>query len=64
MNQIEDFMDSPLIDAVINQIDEDLANGDKTAICELLSFIPKENLIQFLPEEHWDKFEKDGIISK
>ena len=45
-----------LINAVIKQILEDVNYSDMTAIHELLSFIPKENLIQFLPEEEWSKY--------
>lgn len=45
-----------LIDAVIEQILKDVEDGDTTAVWELLSFIPKDNLLQFLPEEEWSKF--------
>lgn len=45
-----------LIDAVIERMKEDISFGDWTAIDELLSFCPKENLIQYLPEEEWSKF--------
>lgn len=40
-----------LIDSVIDQIKEDINGGDLTAIDELLRFVPKENLIGYLPEE-------------
>jgi hypothetical protein len=39
-----------LIDTVIEQIKEDIRNGDYTAIEELLSVLPKTKLIGFLPE--------------
>ena len=39
-----------LYEAVIDQVKEDLASNDTTAIEELLSFVPKENLIGYLPE--------------
>jgi len=45
-----------LIDAVIEQILKDVEDGDTTAVWELLSFIPKDNLLQFLPEEQWDNY--------
>ena len=45
-----------LIDAVIEQIQKDIMDEDTTAIWELLSFIPKENLIEFLPEEKQRQF--------
>jgi hypothetical protein len=34
-----------------DQIAEDLSNSDFTAIEELLKFVPRENLIAYLPEE-------------
>ena len=40
-----------LIDAVIDQIQEDFYSGDLTALEELLKFIPEENLKGYLPEE-------------
>ena len=40
-----------LVDSVIDQIKEDINGGDLTAIDELLRFVPKENLIGYLPEE-------------
>lgn len=49
MEEIED-MDN-LIDSVIEQIKEDIKDGDLTAIDELLRFVPKENLIGYLPEK-------------
>ncbi len=48
-----------LIDRVIEEIKSDIEYGDTTSIDELLRFIPKENLIQFLPEEEWGQFEND-----
>ena len=48
-----------LIDRVIERIKEDIASGDVTALDELLAFVPKENLIGFLPEEEWERFEND-----
>jgi hypothetical protein len=52
-----------LIEEVIKRIKEDLSDGDETAIYELLEFTPRENLIQFLPEEKWSKF-KSNLKSK
>jgi len=40
-----------LIDLVIEQIKKDFEVGDYTAVFELLEFIPRENLIAYLPEE-------------
>lgn len=50
---------SLLIERVLEQIKADLSIGDVEAIEELLSFVPKENLIGFLPEEEWERFEND-----
>jgi len=49
MEEIEDM--DKLVDSVIDQIKEDINGGDLTAIDELLRFVPKENLIGYLPEE-------------
>ena len=46
-----------LLDEVIDRIKHDLLNGDETAIDELLNFIPIQNLIWFLPERDWKKYE-------
>ena len=40
-----------LVDSVIEKMIEDINDGDLTAIDELLRFVPKENLIGYLPEE-------------
>lgn len=58
MAKIRDYLNSPLIDAVVEQIKKDLESNDETAICELLSFVPEKNLINYLPEEQWSKFKK------
>jgi 3-methyladenine DNA glycosylase AlkD len=39
-----------LIEKVIKQIEEDLSWGDRTAIAALLSFVPEENLLDFLAQ--------------
>lgn len=49
MNDQLDNLDN-LIDRVIQQIEEDLSWGDRTAIHALLSFVPEENLIEFLAQ--------------
>lgn len=50
-----------LINKAIKQIEEDLSFGDKTAIAALLSFVPKENLKEFLSEEQATDPEKVGF---
>ena len=42
-----------LIDAVIKQIRKDINTGDETAIEELISTLPHDRLVGFLPEEQW-----------
>lgn len=50
---------SSLIDRVIEEIRKDFAMGDLTALDELLTFVPRENLIGYLPEEEWEQYEND-----
>jgi len=45
-----------LIDAVIDQILKDVNDGDTTAVWVLLSNMPYDELLQFLPEEEWSKY--------
>lgn len=45
-----------LIETVLEQIVLDVHCGDSEAIEELLHFAPIENLIGYLPEEDWGKF--------
>jgi DNA-directed RNA polymerase subunit RPC12/RpoP len=52
-------MNQLLIDRVLVEIQRDFAMGDLTALDELLSFVPKEKLIGYLPEEEWERFEND-----
>ena len=39
-----------LVDAVIEQIQQDVKNADYTAIQELLCYVPEKNLKSFLSE--------------
>ena len=39
-----------LLEKVLEQIKEDIKNGDEVAILDLLAFIPEENLTNYLPE--------------
>jgi len=50
---------SLLIERVLEQIKTDLSMGDLTALEELLTFVPRENLIGYLPEEEWERYEND-----
>ena len=52
-------MNQVLIDRVLEQIKSDIAMGDLTSLDELLTFVPRENLIGYLPEEEWERFENE-----
>lgn len=43
-----------IIDKLIEQIKQDIEQGDTTVLAELLGFVPDLNLIQGLPEEQWE----------
>jgi len=45
-----------LLDAVCDEMKKQIDDGDWTAIDELLRFVPRENLINFLPEEDWKNY--------
>lgn len=60
-NQEPDTRDKrPIIDALINQLKQDINDGDTTVLNELLKFIPIEILINALPEQQWKNFNKKG----
>jgi hypothetical protein len=50
-------MEDPIIEAVIQQMREDFEMDDVTAIYELLEFVPKKNLLGYLPEEIAEQLE-------
>jgi len=50
-----------LIDCVIERMKKDIAEGDWTAIDELLTFVPHEFLVGYLDEEEWKKWGYDGV---
>lgn len=45
-----------LIETVMEQLKLDVHCGEVEAIEELLTFLPIENLIEYLPEEDWKQF--------
>jgi hypothetical protein len=49
-----------VVDAVLEQMKRNVADGDITVEEELFLMLPKENLIQALPEEEWEKYSKGG----
>lgn len=51
------FSKQVLVDAVIDDLKKSFESSDYTVLDELLRLIPKENLIQALPEEQWEMFE-------
>ena len=42
-----------LIDAVLKQIQKDVKGGDVPAIEELISTLPYDRLLGYLPEDQW-----------
>lgn len=52
-----------LIERIVEQIKSDLALNDVEALEELLSFVPRENLIAYLPEEEWHRFENEYMCN-
>jgi len=50
--------DAKLVDAVMEEMRRQIDIGDWTVIDELLYFVPRKNLIGFLPEEKWEEHEK------
>jgi len=51
-------LEDDLIDTVIEEIKRDIEVGDVSAIWELLSNCPTEQLIQYLPEEKWGVYKE------
>ena len=51
-------LEDNLIDTVIGEIKRDIEAGDVSAIWEMLSHCPTEQLIQYLPEEKWKDFQQ------
>jgi len=45
-----------LIERVVEQIKQDIENGDVEAVEELLKFCPTKFLVGYLPEEEWEKY--------
>ena len=52
---------SEVIDKVIEQIKKDILDEDLTCIEELLTFVPLENLIGFLPEDQVDDLNDTSV---
>ncbi len=53
---IREVMVEELNNRVMEEIKAGIEIGDVDAIDELLTFVPKTNLIQFLAEGEWEKF--------
>ena len=45
-------MPNDIFNDVLEQIKTDIASGDLTALEELLSFVPRENLIAYMSEDN------------
>jgi len=50
LSEYQDKHKQGIIDSVLEQIQKDVAEGDLTAIEELLGFLPIKNLKNYLPE--------------
>ncbi len=44
-------MPTDMFNDVLDQIKTDIASGDLTALAELLSFVPRENVIAYMSED-------------
>jgi hypothetical protein len=51
-------MEDPVIEAVIEQIKRDFEMDDVSALHEMLKYVPKKNLLAYLPEEISDELKK------
>jgi len=52
---------SPLVDAVMHEIKEDIRQHDLTALDELLRFVPRKFLIGYLRDEKMaERFRRQG----
>lgn len=56
MIQKEQNLKELLLEEVISQIQIDIQNGDIESLEELLKFIENKRLVQYLPEENWEKY--------
>jgi len=56
---MNDQYESPLVTRVLEHIKNAFEMGDIEAVDELLRFCPRVNLIQYLPEEEWEKWMTD-----
>ena len=45
-------MPTDMFNDVLDQIKTDIASGDLTALAELLSFVPRENVIAYMSEDN------------
>ena len=57
-NPEREQLEDNLLDTVIGEIKRDIEVGDVSAIWELLSHCPAEQLIQYLPEEKWEPYKE------
>ena len=47
-----------LLEEVLEQIKKDIDSGDVESILELLNFCTTINLMYYLPEDDWSKYEE------
>jgi hypothetical protein len=56
--------DSPLAETVVQEIKDCLNQGYVDGLDELLRFVPRIHLIQYLDEEQWEKFATEEELKK
>ena len=57
---MNDEYDTPLINAVMEQVKDSVISGDVESLDEVLRYIPRNNLVQYaIPEEEWEKWLND-----
>ena len=49
------FPTQQLLDLALEQLNQDVANEDLTALEELIRFVPEERLVSFLPDEAFEE---------
>jgi len=60
---MSDEYSTPFIDAVMEQVKDDVMSGYVEALDEVLRFTPRTNLVQYgIPEEEWGKWMTDDEL--
>lgn len=54
--------DDDLLELVLDQIQQDINDGDVSAVCDMFGHIPRDILIGFLSESRQEQAVKQGSI--